>query len=128
MLGEYIKELLDLDPKELDAHCMSTLEQNSADLADDYIDLQEELAPLLDYLNILKGELAERHRFKGDHGRLEANTATYGRVSISYRKPSVRVSWDSKALEGYAAAHPEILPFRRESQVKSGATIKILPE
>jgi hypothetical protein len=23
-----------------------------------------------------------------------------------------RVSWDGKALDGYAAAHPEILPFR----------------
>jgi hypothetical protein len=27
-----------------------------------------------------------------------------------------RVSWDSKALDGYAAGHPEIAPFRTESQ------------
>lgn len=25
-----------------------------------------------------------------------------------------RVSWDTKALDGYAAGHPEILPFRKE--------------
>ena len=25
-----------------------------------------------------------------------------------------RVSWDSKALDGYAAGHPEIAPFRKE--------------
>ena len=25
-----------------------------------------------------------------------------------------RVSWDTKALDGYAAAHPEIAPFRKE--------------
>lgn len=27
-----------------------------------------------------------------------------------------RVSWDSKALEGYAAAHPEIIAFRKEGE------------
>lgn len=26
-----------------------------------------------------------------------------------------RVSWDTKSLDGYAAAHPEILPFRKET-------------
>lgn len=25
-----------------------------------------------------------------------------------------RVSWDTKALDGYAAGHPELLPFRKE--------------
>ena len=25
-----------------------------------------------------------------------------------------RVSWDTKALDGYTVAHPEILPFRKE--------------
>ena len=27
-----------------------------------------------------------------------------------------RVSWDTKALDGYAAAHPEIAPFRKEGE------------
>jgi len=27
-----------------------------------------------------------------------------------------RVSWDSKALDGYAAGHPEIVPFRKEGE------------
>jgi hypothetical protein len=27
-----------------------------------------------------------------------------------------RVSWDTKALEGYAAGHPEVLPFRKEGE------------
>ena len=31
-----------------------------------------------------------------------------------YNKP--RVSWDTKALEGYAAAHPEITAFRKEGE------------
>lgn len=27
-----------------------------------------------------------------------------------------RISWDTKALEGYAAAHPEIVPFRKQGE------------
>ena len=27
-----------------------------------------------------------------------------------------RVSWDNKALDGYAAGHPEIVPFRKEGE------------
>lgn len=27
-----------------------------------------------------------------------------------------RVSWDTKALDGYAAAHPELLTFRKEGE------------
>jgi phage host-nuclease inhibitor protein Gam len=27
-----------------------------------------------------------------------------------------RVSWDTKSLDGYAAAHPELLAFRREGE------------
>ena len=27
-----------------------------------------------------------------------------------------RVSWDTKSLDGYATAHPELLPFRREGE------------
>ncbi len=27
-----------------------------------------------------------------------------------------RVSWDTKALDGYAAAHPELLSFRKEGE------------
>ena len=27
-----------------------------------------------------------------------------------------RVTWDTKALEGYAAGHPEIMPFRKEGK------------
>lgn len=31
-----------------------------------------------------------------------------------YSKP--RVVWDSKALDGYALAHPELFAFRREGE------------
>jgi hypothetical protein len=32
---------------------------------------------------------------------------------------SVRASWDGKALEGYAKAHPEILDFKKVTPVAS---------
>ncbi len=38
-------------------------------------------------------------------------------VKVAYRRGYTRTSWDNKALTGYAAAHPEILPFRSESEV-----------
>lgn len=44
--------------------------------------------------------------------------------SALYRKPYTRVSWNTKALDGYAAAHPEILPFRKETGV--GANIRLV--
>jgi len=44
---------------------------------------------------------------------------------ISYRSGYERVSWDSKALVGYAAAHPEIEVFRKVSIVSPSVSIKI---
>lgn len=35
-----------------------------------------------------------------------------GNLQAVYNKG--RVTWDTKALDGYAAAHPEIEPFRKE--------------
>ena len=40
------------------------------------------------------------------------SSAKSERVQAVYAKG--RVSWDSKALEGYAAAHPEITAFRKK--------------
>ena len=44
---------------------------------------------------------------------LEAGRTIKGSLhSFTFSRP--RVSWDTKALDGYAAAHPEILQFRQE--------------
>lgn len=48
----------------------------------------------------------------------------YGRAT--YRKPSIRTSWDNKALNGYAAAHPEIEQFRKEANVKASVVVKLV--
>jgi len=41
-----------------------------------------------------------------------------------YTKP--RVSWDTKALDGYAAAHPEIVPFKTVG--KASVSIRAVKE
>jgi len=46
--------------------------------------------------------------------------------TVSFRKGSIRTSWDSKALEGYAAGgHDEILQFKKETEIKPSVTIKM---
>jgi phage host-nuclease inhibitor protein Gam len=37
-----------------------------------------------------------------------------------------RVSWDTKSLDGYAAAHPELLAFRREGE--PSVSIRVVKE
>jgi len=46
-------------------------------------------------------------------------------VSVRIRKGYTRTSWDNKALSGYAVAHPEIDQFRKTSEVKATAIIKV---
>lgn len=44
-------------------------------------------------------------------------------ADVSYRKGYVRASWDTKALTGYAAAHPEIEQFKKETEVEPTVAI-----
>ena len=37
---------------------------------------------------------------------------------------STRNSWDGKSLDGYATAHPEILPFKKETVVATVRRLK----
>ena len=45
---------------------------------------------------------------------LKIKTSVRGKSLIAVHMN--RVSWDTRGLEGYGAAHPEILGFRKESQ------------
>lgn len=49
-----------------------------------------------------------------------------GGVKVSYRKGYERANWDGKRLDGYAAAHPEILAFRSVSQVAPSVNVSRL--
>jgi hypothetical protein len=45
-------------------------------------------------------------------------------VKITYRKGSESVRWDSKALVGYAAAHPEIEQFMTLTTTRPSVAFK----
>jgi hypothetical protein len=73
--------------------------------------IDREIDPIIEQFNARAAELAELIKAEviaagetvsGDH-----HQAVYAKG---------RTSWDSKALEGYAAAHPEILVFRTEGK------------
>jgi hypothetical protein len=44
--------------------------------------------------------------------------ANVGGVQVTYRRGYTRTTWDSRALKGYAAAHPEIDDFKSEKYIK----------
>jgi hypothetical protein len=46
--------------------------------------------------------------------KLNGATVKGAVLQAVWSKP--RVTWDTKALDGYAAGHPEILPFRKEGE------------
>lgn len=43
-------------------------------------------------------------------------------LKVTYRKGAVR--WDTKWLDGYSTAHPEILKYRRVGEPSVGFTLK----
>jgi hypothetical protein len=79
-----------------------------------YLFMQEEQAEL----DRLKGEIKAHVLEVGD-------TVSHGAVVAQYRSGYKRVSWDSKRLDGYAAANPEILAFRKESEVSPTVSISV---
>ena len=69
--------------------------------------IDREIDPIIEQFNTRAAELADLIKAEviaaGETVSGEFHQAVYSKA---------RVSWDSKALEGYAAAHPEILAFR----------------
>jgi len=47
-------------------------------------------------------------------------------VSVTFRSGYVRNTWDNDKLEGFAAVHPEILPFRKQTDVSPSVSMKVL--
>lgn len=65
--------------------------------------------------NIKNLALMAEKSYKGDDGS-----------KVTFRKEHVRTSWDTKALEGYAAGgHDEILQFKKETIVQTSVSIAV---
>ena len=108
LLNEYTNNLAEID----------LLNGNKQELIDKVItpeikaqleNIDREIDPIIEKFNARVAELADL---------IKAEVIAAGQTisgehhQAVYSKP--RVSWDSKGLEGYAVAHPEILVFRTE--------------
>lgn len=72
-------------------------------------EIDAEFDPRIDELNQSKAILEAQIKAQV----LEAGRTIKGSLhSFTFSRP--RVSWDTRGLDGYAAAHPEILQFRKE--------------
>ena len=72
-------------------------------------EIDEEIDPIIEKFNARAAELADLIKAEVI---VAGQTISGDHHMAVYSKP--RVSWDSKGLEGYAVAHPEILVFRSE--------------
>ena len=79
----------------------------------DLTDLEAEFAPAFD---ALEGERVELERRVKDAARQAGVTLKAEGVPVQAVVSKGRVSWDDKALLGFALAHPDILAFRREGE------------
>jgi len=76
-------------------------------VADDLAALEAEYAPLMASAQARAASLEESIKA----AVIESGASVKGAaLQAVYSKP--RVSWNTKALEGFAAAHPEIMAFR----------------
>ncbi|HIP96538.1 MAG TPA: hypothetical protein EYH32_04905 [Anaerolineae bacterium] len=73
-------------------------------------DVEAEFAPKFEAVDRAAREL---------EARIKAATRSLGKTVQGTRLQAVfqtRTSWDNRALNGYAAAHPEVLRFRRQTK------------
>lgn len=95
---------------------------------DDREQLQEELNKLQSKIDNISEPFAEQARILEDE--IKAEVLESGKkykhelADVSYRKGYIRASWDTKKLDGFAAAHPEIMEFKKETEVNATASIK----
>ena len=88
-------------------------------LMEEYSAMSAEVQPLIDLLETKKKDLA-------------AAVMEYGKpvehinIKAELREGYTRETWDSKALAGYAIAHPEIAVFNKSTTVKPTVAIKVL--
>jgi hypothetical protein len=91
---------------------------NLNELLTQYRDMYVELQPAIDQMNALKNQISEHVKETGETGDVDG-------VKVSIRKGSSRRTWDSKALAGYATAHPEIEKFSSVKISAPAVTIKV---
>ena len=72
--------------------------------------LKAKAAPLLEKIKQLESEIKADVL---DTGEIPDVAGVTVKISSGY----TRTSWDNKGLQGYAVAYPEVLQFRKETQI-----------
>jgi len=91
-------------------------------------EVQEKLTRIRQLRAALAPALAELEEIEGE---VKAAVLEWGRsfecdgVTAAYRSESVRVTWDAKALDGFAVAYKPLLKFRKETTVKPSVAITV---
>ena len=79
-----------------------------------YLELAPKIALLEKLKEGIKGEVLEI-----------GESASHGKVKATYKKGYSRVTWDSKGLDGYAVAHPEVRALREEKEYGASVSITV---
>lgn len=93
-------------------------EFNLTEALEKYRDMNIELSPAIDAMKDLEKQIK-------DHILETGEMADVDGVTVSIRSGYTRTSWDGKKLEGYAAAHPEVLAFAKETAVGQSVAVKV---
>ena len=97
---------------------MSEEQFNLKDALKTYRDMFIELGPGLAVMEGLEKRIKEHIKETGEVAEVDG-------VKVSVRQGYTRKSWDSKKLEGYATAHPEIWDFCKESETAPSVSLKV---
>lgn len=99
------RELLEGDKQGLiDDVLTPGIRQQIADIEAEFTDRTADIAT-----NITQLEMAIKERVVAGGASVRGS-----RLQAIWSKP--RITWDTRALDGYAAGHPEIAQFRKEGQ------------
>lgn len=81
---------------------------NLEELLTEYRDMKIELAFPLERLSVLEKQIKDIVKETGETAEIEG-----ARIKVTPPK-NPRARWNTKALEGFAAAHPELLELKTE--------------
>jgi len=110
MLNKYSDNLVGLDSLRLEKQAVIDTVL-TPEIKEKLAEIEAEFAPKVEALSAENERLAAQIREQV----LELGATVSGDFHQAIFTKG-RVSWDTKALDGYAAAHPEVATFRKEGQ------------
>ena len=88
----------------------------------EFEELQERIASIAEPFD---DEISRYEAMINDEVMKTASSYKNEHCKATFTKGHTRVSWDTDKLLGYAVAHPAVLEFKKESEIKPRVSIKI---